>query len=95
MPKDLKLQDMGDIDISEEEAERIADMQDQAVKDSDPVTGSTMIAIRWGRPQPRFVRRAAELRGVPYQVYIKNAAWEQAARDIEQAAPLEPANSAR
>ena len=46
MPKDLKLQDMGDIDISEEEAERIADMQDQAVKDSDPVTGSTMIAIR-------------------------------------------------
>ena len=73
----------GSIDISPEEAERIGDMQDQAARDADE--GLTMIAIRWGRPQLRMIKRAAELRGVPYQIYIRNAAWELARHDLESA----------
>jgi len=80
----MPLRRLPDIDITEEEAERIASMQDQAVRDSDPEIGSTMIALRWGRKQLRLVRKAAELRGVPYQIYIRNAAWEMAAKDLQQ-----------
>lgn len=42
------------IDVSQEEAERLGEMQDQAVRDADE--GQTMIAIRWGRPQLRLVK---------------------------------------
>lgn len=74
--------------ITDGEAAELGQMETQAVNDSDPEKGSTMIAMRWGRPQLRMVRRAAELRGVPYQIYIKNAAWEMARQDLEQAAAL-------
>ena len=86
----MALKRLPDVEISEEEAERVASMQDQADKDLDPDRGSTMIAIRWGRRQLRLVRSAAALRGVPYQVYIRNAAWEAAARDLERQQRLAP-----
>ncbi|HLG69020.1 MAG TPA: hypothetical protein VK009_01210 [Chloroflexota bacterium] len=75
----------GSVKLSEEEAAKFGRMEAEAVKDGDPEVGSLMIAMRWGRPQLRLVRRAAELRGVPYQVYIKNAAWEAAVKDLEHA----------
>lgn len=83
MPRNIV--DKGDIDISEEQAEAIARMQDEAVRDSDPESGSQTIAMRWGRPQLRAVKRAAALRGMPYQLYIRNAAWEAARNDLERA----------
>lgn len=80
--------DKGDIDVSEEQAEEIAGMQDDALRDSDPDTGTQTIAIGWGRPQLRAVKRAAALRGLPYQMYIRNAAWEAARNDLERAEGL-------
>lgn len=37
------------------------------------------------RTRLRAVKRAAALRGLPYQLYIRNAAWEAARNDLERA----------
>jgi len=57
--------------------------REQADRDAVEDRTSRTIAIRWGNPQLRMIRKAAELRGIPYQVDIKNAAWEVAKRDLE------------
>ena len=41
------------------------------------------VNFRWGREQLEFVRRAADAMGVPYQTYIKQAAFRQAALDLQ------------
>jgi len=41
------------------------------------------VNFRWGREQLDFVRRAAAAMGVPYQTYIKQAAFRQAAVDLQ------------
>lgn len=47
-----------------------------------PVEG-TRVNFRWGREQLEFVKRAAAAMGVPYQTYIKQAAFRQAAADLQ------------
>jgi predicted DNA binding CopG/RHH family protein len=41
------------------------------------------VNFRWGREQLAFVKRAAAAIGVPYQTYIKQAAFRQAAADLQ------------
>jgi len=41
------------------------------------------VNFRWGREQLGFVKRAATAMGVPYQTYIKQAAFRQAAADLQ------------
>lgn len=41
------------------------------------------VNFRWGREQLDFVRHAAAVMGVPYQTYIKQAAFRQAAVDLQ------------
>ena len=41
------------------------------------------VNFRWGREQLVFVKRAAAALGVPYQTYIKQAAFRQAAVDLQ------------
>ena len=41
------------------------------------------VNFRWGREQLAFVKRAASLMGVPYQTYIKQAAFRQADGDLQ------------
>lgn len=41
------------------------------------------VNFRWGREQLAFVKRAAAAMGVPYQTYIKQAAFRQAAADLQ------------
>ncbi len=41
------------------------------------------VNFRWGREQLDLVRRAAAAMGVPYQTYIKQAAFRQAALDLQ------------
>jgi hypothetical protein len=51
----------------------------------DSESGTQTIAMPWGQPQLRAVKRAAAPRGLPYQLYIRNAAWEAARNDLERA----------
>ena len=41
------------------------------------------VNFRWGSEQLEFVRRAAAAMGVPYQTYIKQAAFRQAVLDLQ------------
>ncbi len=45
--------------------------------------GEARVNFRWGREQLAFVKRAAATMGVPYQTYIKQAAFRQAAADLQ------------
>lgn len=49
---------------------------------SRPLDGAR-VNFRWGREQLAFVKRAAAVMGVPYQTYIKQAAFRQAAADLQ------------
>ncbi len=41
------------------------------------------VNFRWGQEQLALVKQAAALMGVPYQTYIKQAAFRQAAADLQ------------
>jgi predicted DNA binding CopG/RHH family protein len=41
------------------------------------------VNFRWGREQLAFVKRAAAAMGIPYQTYIKQAVFRQAAVDLQ------------
>ena len=62
----------------EEEDPRIAEMIDEAEREID----EARVNVRFGREQLETVRRAAALRGVPYQIYIKDAVYEKAFQDL-------------
>ena len=62
------------LDALEEETEQ--DLRQRA-------PGEARVNFRWGREQLAFVKRAAEAMGVPYQTYIKQAAFRQAAADLD------------
>src|SRR5437870_2036001 len=83
----MAIKRLSSIEISEEEEARLNKMEEEAVRDSDAETGSAMVTIRWGRPQLRMIRKAAEARGIPYQIYVRNAAFEMARNDLERTAP--------
>jgi len=80
----MELKHLADVELNEEESAEFKRMQEQADRDAVEDRTSRTIAIRWGNPQLRMIRKAAALRGIPYQVYIKNAAWEVAKRDLER-----------
>jgi len=44
--------------------------------------------IRWGIKQVNIIKRAAELMGIPYQTYVKQALFHQAVEDIKNAENL-------
>jgi hypothetical protein len=62
----------------QEEDPRVADMIDQAEREID----EARVNVRFGREQLNIVKLAASLRGIPYQIYIKNAVYESAFRDL-------------
>ena len=80
----MQLKHLDDVELSESESAALERVQEQADRDSADERKSRMVAIRWGSQQLRMIRQAAELRGIPYQIYIKNAAWEVARGDLER-----------
>ena len=62
------------LEAMEEETER-----ELAIRPLD----EARVNFRWGREQLAFVKRAAAAMGVPYQTYIKQAAFRQAAADLQ------------
>jgi predicted DNA binding CopG/RHH family protein len=53
---------------------------------ADHETDELRVTLRWGRAQLAVVRRAAARYGLPYQTYIKEAAFRQALADLEKVA---------
>ena len=59
-------------------------MEEETERDlTNRVLDEARVNFRWGREQVAFVKRAAAAMGVPYQTYIKQAAFRQAAADLQ------------
>jgi predicted DNA binding CopG/RHH family protein len=69
-------------EVTEEEDRAIQEKIAQAEED----LAEMRVNLRWGKTQIDTVRRAALLVGVPYQTYVKEAAFRQALADLQQAA---------
>jgi predicted DNA binding CopG/RHH family protein len=79
-------QELGDIQLPEEEDKRITDMIDAADREIE----ETRVSFRWGREQLAIVKKAAEKMGVPYQTFMKMCVYERALdllKDVQAATP--------
>lgn len=87
-----KLEVLGKTTLSDEIDQRVAEAEDAVAAEEEVRT-----SLRWRREQMRAVQRAAALFGIPYQTYLKQAAFRQAIADIQAATaagvavPSEPA----
>jgi predicted DNA binding CopG/RHH family protein len=79
---DGRYQVMADAEVSPEEEAEIEKQMAQLEADPEPTVST---ALRWGRAQLDVVRHAARLAGVPYQTYLKEAAFRSAIRDLRAA----------
>jgi predicted DNA binding CopG/RHH family protein len=70
------------LELSEEEGAAIQQKIDQAEED----LAELRVNMRWGKTQVDTIKRAAALYGVPYQTYLKEAAFRQALVDLHLAA---------
>ena len=83
-------------DIASLEAEGIAPERARAVEkelarqlaiaEAEVEAGEERVGLRWAKSPLRVVQRAAMLAGVPYQTYVKMAAYRQALSDLKDAA---------
>jgi predicted DNA binding CopG/RHH family protein len=86
MAKRRNYEDLGDIELSEEEDKRITEMIEQADREIE----ETRVSFRWGKEQLAVVREAAEKMGVPYQTFIKMSVYQRALdvlKDVQAAKP--------
>jgi len=66
------------VGAGQEEDPAVAEMIDQAEREID----EARVNVRFGREQLDIVKLAAEIRGIPYQIYIKDAVYERAFQDV-------------
>ena len=81
MAKRRQYVELGDAELLPEEAERFERMEAEA----DHEVEELRVNFRWGSQQVDMVKLAADLVGVPYQTYIKEAVYRQAIADIRAA----------
>jgi hypothetical protein len=72
---------VGGVELSPEEDAAAREQIRQA--DSERVDVS--VTFRWGRQQLDVVRRAAQVAGIPYQTYLKDAVMRRAIQDLRAA----------
>jgi len=68
------------IEVSEEEDAQIRAMIERAEKD---IGEEARVNVRWPMAQLDVIKRAAALFGMPYQTYLKQAAFRQAVEDLK------------
>lgn len=83
-----KLIDDGVIEASEEELARFTALEEQADRDAEREKQVQHVNMRWTREQVALIRRAAEVYGIGYQAYIKQAAVRQALSDLKLASEV-------
>jgi predicted DNA binding CopG/RHH family protein len=79
---DGRYQVVADLELSSSEEAEIEMHMAQLEANPEP---NVSTALRWGRAQLDVVRRAARLAGVPYQTYLKEAAFRCALADLRAA----------
>ena len=80
-PYSGKYESLGDVELSAEEHAEARRQVDQAESERKEVS----VTFRWGKKQLDTVRRAAELAGIPYQTYLKDAVMRVALADLRGA----------
>ncbi|MBI4495116.1 MAG: hypothetical protein HY690_20265 [Chloroflexi bacterium] len=68
-------------EMSPEMDAQVTAMIEQADRDVEEMR----VNMRWGRAQVDVIKRAAALYGMPYQTYVKQAAFRQALADLKEA----------
>ena len=76
-----KYEVLGDVELSPEEHAEAKRQIDQAESERTDVS----VTFRWGKKQLDIVRRAAEVAGIPYQTYLKDAVMRRAIADLRGA----------
>ncbi len=90
MAKRRNYEDLGTIELPEEEDKRITAMIEQADREIE----ETRVSFRWGKEQLAVVKQAAELMGVPYQTFMKMSVYQRALdvlKDVQAAKPHDAA----
>lgn len=80
MERKYILSEPTDVEVSEEEDAQIRAMIEQAEQD---IVDEARVNIRWPKAQLGVIKRAAALFGMPYQTYLKQAAFRQAVDDLK------------
>jgi predicted DNA binding CopG/RHH family protein len=55
-----------------------------AATEADLATGAVLTSMRWNPEQLAIIRCAAERYGMPYQTYVKDAAFRRAVEDLQR-----------
>jgi|LakMenEpi03Aug12_release.lakeMendotaPanAssembly.Ray.scaffolds.fasta_scaffold116590_3 predicted DNA binding CopG/RHH family protein len=79
--KDIELEDLGDYEIDPKTVQKV----EQMIAAADAEIDEARVNFRWGKRQVNLVKQAADLMGIPYQIYIKETVYRQALRDIREA----------
>lgn len=72
---------LGDVELSPEE-HALAQRQ---INQAESERADVSVTFRWGKKQLDIVRRAAEVAGIPYQTYLKDAVMRRAIEDLRGA----------
>lgn len=84
--EDYEIEDLGVVELPEEEDKRITAMIEQADREIE----ETRVSFRWGKEQLAIVKQVAEIMGVPYQTFIKMCVYQRALdvlKDVQAAKP--------
>lgn len=84
--EDYEIEDLGVVELSEEEDKRITAMIEQADREIE----ETRVSFRWGKEQLAIVKEVAGIMGVPYQTFIKMCVYQSALdvlKDVQAAKP--------
>jgi predicted DNA binding CopG/RHH family protein len=81
MAKRRDYEELGGIELSQEEDAKITEVIDQAERELD----DTRVSFRWGKEQLEVVKRAAQVMGIPYQTFMKQVVFERAMSILKDA----------
>lgn len=74
-------EELGDVELSEEEGEHYNKM----IKIADEQIEDVRVSFRWKSKQLNIIKQASQLIGIPYQTYIKTVLFNQSIEDIRKA----------
>lgn len=72
-----EIEDLGDFDLPPDLDKKVKKMISEADEE-------VRVNFRWTKKQVDLLKRAAKLRGVRYQTYMKQLLYEGAMRDLER-----------
>ena len=79
--------------VTEEIDDDLADKWGGMIEEADQEIHAVRVSFRWLQPQVAVIKRAAAQFGIPYQSYMKQAAFRQALADLKAAeVTAQPAN---